>query len=116
MTPAELAIRKAALREAYQLAAAEARSAGAVGANRVRNRIAALIDGDAAAADYSLLVALARDVTIDMDCVCYVDDLPDGEPCPCGGDGRDEKGNPGDYEGCWKCQARSALAVAGMAP
>lgn len=55
------------------------------------------------------LEQLARDIADNFACGCYTDDL-ETEDCPCGGDGRDEDGNSGAFEGCWNCQARAALA------
>lgn len=60
-------------------------------------------------ADETRLQRLARDIIDDFRCDCFVEDLPEDEDCPCGGDGRSEKDAPG-LEGCWNCQAWAALA------
>lgn len=61
-----------------------------------------------------LLRALADDIRERYECRCFVDDLPDGEACPCEGSGRVET-NRGERDGhsedetCWRCQATAAI-------
>lgn len=43
-------------------------------------------------------------------CECFTDDLPDGEPCPCEGEGRAADGSP-ELEGCWRCEGEAARAA-----
>ncbi len=62
------------------------------------------------------LTDLANDLIRGFDCLCFVDDLPDGEDCPCEGEGRVEtnggtRAGIDETETCWNCQAKAAITA-----
>ncbi len=106
-TPAEIEAMLPKAREALR----EVRFAHRIIGERITRTVATALATVAAEerARHRLLGDLADDIRDNFECCCYVDDLPDDEVCPCGGSGRNDRGEDGIMHGCWNCQAEAAI-------